>query len=53
VIADQSPNLRGQCGWPAFQRARQPKQIEQRREAILQAALVLFQKKGFLIRYLK
>ncbi len=31
---------------PAFQRARQPKQIEQRREAILAAALVLFQKKG-------
>jgi AcrR family transcriptional regulator len=29
-----------------FQRARRPKQIEQRREAILQAALVLFQKKG-------
>ncbi len=34
------PNL------PPFQRARQPKQIEQRREAILEAALVLFQKKG-------
>jgi AcrR family transcriptional regulator len=31
---------------PPFQRARQPKQIEQRREAILHAALVLFQKKG-------
>jgi AcrR family transcriptional regulator len=31
---------------PPFQRARQPKQIEQRREAILAAALVLFQKKG-------
>ena len=31
---------------PTFQRARQPKQIEQRREAILHAALVLFQKKG-------
>ncbi len=31
---------------PPFQRARQPKQIEQRREAILEAALVLFQKKG-------
>jgi AcrR family transcriptional regulator len=29
-----------------FQRARQPKQIEQRREAILHFALVLFQKKG-------
>jgi AcrR family transcriptional regulator len=31
---------------PPFQRARQPKQIEQRQEAILEAALVLFQKKG-------
>jgi AcrR family transcriptional regulator len=31
---------------PPFQRARQPKQIEERREAILHAALVLFQKKG-------
>jgi AcrR family transcriptional regulator len=31
---------------PAFQRARQPRQIEQRREAILHAALVLFQRKG-------
>jgi AcrR family transcriptional regulator len=31
---------------PPFQRARQPKQIEQRQEAILAAALVLFQKKG-------
>jgi AcrR family transcriptional regulator len=31
---------------PPFRRARQPGQIEQRREAILQAALVLFQKKG-------
>jgi AcrR family transcriptional regulator len=31
---------------PPFQRARQPRQIEQRQEAILQAALVLFQKKG-------
>jgi AcrR family transcriptional regulator len=31
---------------PPFQRARQPKQIEQRRAAILHAALVLFQKKG-------
>ena len=31
---------------PPFQRARQPKQIEQRREAILEAALVLFQRKG-------
>jgi AcrR family transcriptional regulator len=31
---------------PAFQRARQPGQIEQRREAILHAALVLFQQKG-------
>jgi AcrR family transcriptional regulator len=31
---------------PPFQRARQPKQIEQRREAILEAALLLFQKKG-------
>jgi AcrR family transcriptional regulator len=31
---------------PPFQRARQPRQIEQRREAILRAALVLFQKKG-------
>jgi len=31
---------------PPFQRARQPGQIEQRREAILHAALVLFQKKG-------
>jgi AcrR family transcriptional regulator len=31
---------------PPFQRARQPEQIEQRQEAILAAALVLFQKKG-------
>jgi TetR/AcrR family transcriptional regulator len=31
---------------PPFQRARQPQQIEQRQEAILAAALVLFQKKG-------
>src|ERR1700759_517153 len=31
---------------PPFQRAQQPKQIEQRQEAILEAALVLFQKKG-------
>jgi len=31
---------------PPFQRARQPKQIEQRQEAILAAALLLFQKKG-------
>jgi hypothetical protein len=31
---------------PPFQRARQPKQIEQRQEAILQAALALFQKIG-------
>jgi AcrR family transcriptional regulator len=31
---------------PPFQRARQPKQIEQRQEAILEAALVQFQKKG-------
>jgi AcrR family transcriptional regulator len=31
---------------PGFQRARKPDQIEQRREAILHAALVLFQKKG-------
>jgi AcrR family transcriptional regulator len=31
---------------PPFQRARQPEQIEQRREAILRAALALFQKKG-------
>jgi AcrR family transcriptional regulator len=31
---------------PPFQRARQPDQIEQRREAILHAALVLFQKNG-------
>jgi AcrR family transcriptional regulator len=31
---------------PPFQRARQPKQIEQRQEAILEAAFVLFQKKG-------
>src|ERR1700744_2008924 len=29
-----------------FQRARQPAQIEQRREAILQAALTLFQRNG-------
>lgn len=35
-----------QSKFPSFQRARQPKQIEQRREAILEAALVLFQKKG-------
>ena len=31
---------------PPFQRARQPKQIEQRQEAILEAGLVLFRKKG-------
>jgi AcrR family transcriptional regulator len=31
------------CAHPEFQRARQPAQIEQRREAILQAALPLFQ----------
>jgi AcrR family transcriptional regulator len=31
---------------PPFQRARQPDQIEQRREAILHAALVLFQNNG-------
>src|SRR6202042_2532078 len=31
---------------PPFQRARQPKQIEQRQEAILEAALLQFQKKG-------
>ena len=31
---------------PSFQRARRPDQIEQRKEAILAAALVLFQEKG-------
>src|ERR1700752_4536533 len=31
---------------PGFQRARQPAQIEQRREAILRAGLVLFQRRG-------
>ena len=31
---------------PAFQRARQPAQIEQRKEAILHTALVLFQRHG-------
>ena len=31
---------------PDFQRARQPEQIAQRREAILQAALALFQRQG-------
>src|SRR6202158_906673 len=31
---------------PSFQRARQPDQIEQRKEAILSAALFLFQEKG-------
>ena len=31
---------------PAFQRARQPDQIKQREEAILQAALALFEEKG-------
>jgi AcrR family transcriptional regulator len=31
---------------PSFQRARQPEQIEQRKEAILAAALALFQEKG-------
>ncbi len=31
---------------PAFRRARQPRQIEQRSEAILEAALLLFRKKG-------
>jgi AcrR family transcriptional regulator len=31
---------------PTFQRARQPEQIEQRKEAILAAALALFQEKG-------
>jgi AcrR family transcriptional regulator len=31
---------------PSFQRARQPDQIEQRKEAILAAALALFQEKG-------
>ncbi|HTD14989.1 MAG TPA: TetR family transcriptional regulator [Chthoniobacterales bacterium] len=34
------------CAHPEFQRARQPAQIEQRREAILQAALTLFQSRG-------
>ncbi|HEY4783221.1 MAG TPA: TetR family transcriptional regulator [Chthoniobacterales bacterium] len=32
--------------FPSFQRARQPDQIKQRQEAILHAALVLFQKNG-------
>jgi AcrR family transcriptional regulator len=36
------PNLSS----PTFQRARRPAQIEQRKEAILQTALVLFQRKG-------
>lgn len=31
---------------PSFQRARQPAQIEQRREAILRAGLILFQRRG-------
>jgi AcrR family transcriptional regulator len=31
---------------PSFQRARQPAQIEQRKEAILRTALLLFQKNG-------
>ena len=39
-------NIMPKTKLPPFQRARQPKQIEQRREAILHAALILFQKKG-------
>src|ERR1700678_1277514 len=43
-MEETPPMPKSKC--PDFQRARRPAQIEQRKDAILHAALVLFQKRG-------